>query len=383
MRKLWLGVAALTISGLSLSACGGDQRPAKAGAPAAPDEAPSVAVTLVKSESRTFRDWYAVCDNGNLCSAYAGGDTGWILIQMEAGPEGQPTVRVGMWPEDGDALKTPIVLVIDGKRHSTSPGPDETSSSVLRGTDARTVIAELAAGRALGLASGEQTVDLPVAGSSASLLWFDERQGRLDTTTALVRKGAKPASTVPATPQLPTIVAGPAVSQSGFAMTRETVDGEVMTHPTLPASLLAVPTVKQCRDDTTMNEYLSKSVTAARLNAVTELWGVPCSSGAYNQSFAYYLTGPQGANPRLIFFPDADGKPRPSAEGDDMWLTNPNYDPETRTMTAFAKGRGIGDCGVDQTWTWTGEAFVLNHERVMSDCFGITSELWPTTFRSR
>ena len=62
---------------------------------------------------------------------------------------------------------------------------------------------------------------------------------------------------------------------------------------------------------------------------------------------------------------------------------NPDYDPESRTMTAFAKGRGIGDCGVDQSWTWTGEAFVLDRERVMSDCFGITSEFWPTTFRSR
>ena len=378
MNKLLMGVAAL-----ALVACGNQQTAAKPGQTAPGRTATSAATAAVKSESKTFRDWHAVCDNGNLCSADAGGQTGWILIQMDAGGQAQPTVRVGMWPDSGDDLKSAVTLAIDGSRHVAAHSSDDEANGLLSASDARAAISQLAAGRSISLSADGQTVQLPTAGVAASLLWFDERQGRLDTTTALIRKGTKPSSAVPAAPALPVITPAPAVSQAGFAVSRETIDGEDVTHPILPASVEALPLVKQCREDTAMNEYVNKAVTANRLNASTELWGVPCGSGAYNESYAYYLTGPQGANPKLIYFPDADGKPRPSAEGDDMWLTNPSYDADTRTMTAFAKGRGIGDCGVDQSWIWTGEAFVLSRERVMSDCFGITSDLWPFTFRSR
>ena len=59
------------------------------------------------------------------------------------------------------------------------------------------------------------------------------------------------------------------------------------------------------------------------------------------------------------------------------------YDPVARTLSQFAKGRGIGDCGVFQTWTWTAHGFVLSHEAAMGECWGVPSELWPTRWRSR
>jgi hypothetical protein len=375
-----MGVAAV-----ALAACG-ERSAAKADSAAGAQAGPTAAAApAMKSESRTFRDWYAVCDNGNLCAAYTGGSTGWILVQIEAGAEGQPGVRVGMWPDGGDALKTPIILIIDGKRHATTAGPEDTSSAVLPAADVRAVIAELAAGHAVSLSAGGESVDLPVAGASASLLWFDERQGRLDTTTALIRKGSKPASTVLAAPALPAIVAAPAVSQTGFDAPRDPMNSDDDSHnAVLSAALEALPAVKQCREGTSFNEYLQKAVTASRLNATTELWGIPCDSGAYNASYAYYLTGLGGTNPRLVNFPGIDGATTPTGEdGDNGWLINPSYDPATRTLSAFAKGRGLGDCGVAQTWTWTGQAFVLNREQVMSDCWGMVSDFWPTTYRSR
>ena len=379
MRMIWMGVAAL-----ALAACGSEKSAAKteggSGAQAAP-----AATAAMKSESRTFRDWYAVCDNGNFCAAYTGGSTGWILIQMDAGPAARATVRVGMWPDDGGELKSPITVVVDGKRYATSFGDGDGSSTRLSGGDAHTVIAALAAGHAASLSYEDQTVDLPVAGVSASLLWFDERQGRLDTTTALIRKGTRPASTVPAAPEVPHIVAAPAISQTGFSASLDPMNAADADNNAKPsAALEAVPAVKQCREGTSFNEYLQKAVTASRLNATTELWGIPCDSGAYNVSYAYYLTGPGGTNPRLVTFPGIDGPTKPTGEdGDNGWLVNPAYDPATRTLSAFAKGRGLGDCGVAQSWTWTGQAFVLNREQVMSDCWGMVSDFWPTTFRSR
>ena len=51
--------------------------------------------------------------------------------------------------------------------------------------------------------------------------------------------------------------------------------------------------------------------------------------------------------------------------------------------TAFAKARGIGDCGAAQTWAWTGQGFTLTQESIMGECGGVPSDLWPVTWRTR
>lgn len=377
MNRIILAATALT-----LAACGqaGDAKPAASapGQPAA-SAAPGAAV---RSESRTFRDWYAVCDNGNLCATYSGGSTGWIRISLDAGPAAQPTIHLGMWPE-GEALPGPLVVVIDGQRHATLPDPDDSGRATVPADQVASVVTALNAGKSLSLAAGTQTVDIPISGSSAALLWIDERQGRLDTPTALVRKGARPASSVPTAPALPVVVAAPAIDQSGFKTIKDPADPMAADNAVAPTALEAVPAVKTCRADTAFNPYLQKAVSVARLDVRTELWGVPCDGGAYNFSYAYFLTGPGGANARAVAFPMQDGGPARTAEGHSDLLVNPQYDPKTRTLSAFAKARGLGDCGVAQTWTWTGQAFVLSREQVMQDCWGMASDFWPTTYRSR
>ena len=62
---------------------------------------------------------------------------------------------------------------------------------------------------------------------------------------------------------------------------------------------------------------------------------------------------------------------------------NGQYDPKTRTLSAFAKGRGIGDCGTLQTWAWTGDRFALTEERSMGECAGVPSDMWPVAWRTR
>lgn len=62
---------------------------------------------------------------------------------------------------------------------------------------------------------------------------------------------------------------------------------------------------------------------------------------------------------------------------------NGGYAADSRTLLAFANGRGVGDCGTTQTWTWTGNTFVLSAEREMQECWGMPADLWPTTWRTR
>jgi hypothetical protein len=63
-------------------------------------------------------------------------------------------------------------------------------------------------------------------------------------------------------------------------------------------------------------------------------------------------------------------------------MTNPVFDPETMTLTSFNKGRGYGDCGIEEQWVWTGKTFQLSLERSMGECKRIPMDDWPVTWRA-
>ena len=216
-------------------------------------------------------------------------------------------------------------------------------------------------GQAMTIVAGAETVPISLSGAAASMLWIDERQGRLDTTIALTRGGPRPPSQVPPAPEVPRVVAAPAISQDGYGDQAD---------QTLPASVEALPAAVECRAETAFNPDLQKVVSSARLDADTILWSVPCGAGAYNFASAYFTTDPQGTDARQVLFP-TEGEPQ------DL-LVNAGYDPATRVIDAFDKGRGVGDCGHAGRWTWTGRGFVQKSSSGMDECWGVPSAYWPT-----
>lgn len=360
-----------------LAACSAEPGAAKSSAAAGGDPPARSAATTARPEHRTFRDWIAACDNGNTCVAFGGpveGYDGWVRVSMAAGPEWTPIVYVGLWGETGpENAAAPLRLQIDGASVVMSPDPhmEDDRIGVATRNDALTIIRALADARLVGVIKGSETVALSASGAAAALLWIDERQGRVNTVTALRRRGDRPASAVPAAPALPAVTAAPAADQTGMS------PGNSEGPPaTLPAAFRNLPAVKECRENLSWNPDLFKAVSRDRLDADTELWGVPCDAGAYNLMMRFWITGPDGVNPRAIALQGTEGDP-------EYVLTNPEYDPADRTLRQFAKGRGIGDCGVFQKWVWTARGFVLSEESVMGECMGVPFDLWPTHWRTR
>ena len=343
-----------------LAACQGDERaaPPSAGSDA-PAETAATAAKGSRPETRKFRDWLVVCDNGDTCSAFGpaadGATGGWVRVTLDAGPDARPQVHAGL--VDRAAGPEGLTLVVDGRRLALTMDGDSLGHMSNTGPE---VILALSQARRLGL--GED-IALSPKGAAAALLWIDERQGRLGTTTALVRRGAKPASTVPAAPPLPRPTPAPAVAQTD------------LPPPVLPAAFEARADVKQCRSDTAFSPTFQTQITVDRLSSDQELWGLPCFSGAYNFGLRYFVTGPRGANPQPVAFPTSR---EPADE-----VVNGEYDPASRTLSAFNKGRGVGDCGIASTWVWTGRDFALQAESEMRECWGVPSDQWPTTWRSR
>ena len=315
------------------------------------------------SETRAFRDWIAVCDNGNACFAFGRGSEGmgWIRVAMEPGPAARPEVAAGYWPDGAEATRS-FALTVDGTDYPMTLADNEPVAAEVHPDRAFEVVRALADG---GTARIGPDHALSLSGAAAALLWIDERQGRVGTMTALRRAGTRPATAVPAAPPLPVVTPAPAASQAGFGDQNQV----------LPAALEALPAVVDCRGETG-EHWVGKEIMSARLDASTELWAVPCFVGAYNIGHDWYVTGPGGRDPRPASLASTTDEPGAGT-------INGGYAPESRTITAFAKGRGVGDCGTASTWTWTGREFVLTEERAMSECWGAPPDYWPTTWRSR
>ena len=377
---LWRGVArsALVLSALSIAGCGDKdaaKTPAatKAARPAAP--AAAAPVLQIRPETKTFRDWSATCGNDGTCWAFGFAPefaAGWVRITLAPGPDAQPQILFGYWPDSDAKGPGQIALTIDGRAFDSTLSPEgeaEAPIGEIR-TDARAAIDAMAQGKVMTI-RGASTQDVSLHGAAAALLWIDEKQGRLDTTTALIRRGDRPASTVPVAPTLPTVTPAPAVDQAGFGDVNQTV----------PAALRTRTEVGTCLKESAM-PAISDMVMSARLDARTELWGVPCGAGAYNVTHNWYLTGPGGRDARPAILAGTAGPGADPVMADNSTI-NGAYDPKTRTLSAFAKGRGIGDCGSAQTWAWTGDRFVLTMESTMGQCAGVRSDLWPVAWRTR
>ena len=199
MNRLMICAAALL-----LGACG-DKSVAGPAIDTDLDPSQTTAATgpAVSPEARSFRDWRAQCDNGNVCAAFGPSTAetaGWIRVSREPGATARPGVVFGLRGDSGSDIPGPLTVNLDGTIYTAAAGAADTAAFVLSDADAVTFMSRLPNARTLTLSAGGFTSSLSVSGSSAALLWIDERQGRLDTVTAVVRKGDRPASVVPAVP---------------------------------------------------------------------------------------------------------------------------------------------------------------------------------------
>ncbi|MCW5721939.1 MAG: DUF1176 domain-containing protein [Devosia sp.] len=102
-----------------------------------------------------------------------------------------------------------------------------------------------------------------------------------------------------------------------------------------------------------------------------------CMSGAYNVTYSYYLyTDLEGLKPIGFATPhydvryendDSEGAVEEmtiTGMGAEMTLVNPQFDPETMTLTSYSKWRGLGDASSAGTWVFVDGAFSLRHFEV-------------------
>ena len=312
--------------------------------------------------TNSFKDWTVVCDNLRTCQV-AGfsaddGELPAVLRLSRDGAAGAPAkVEIDLLGEIGFAGKAPT-LAVDGrvvmKARVVTSRDSADFTVVLDDAQVGPLLGATRNGTLLSIqVDGKDLGQVSLAGMVAALRYVDDQQKRVGTVTAMVAKGSAPAGGVPAPPAIPVVHAAPAVTQAGLP-----------SKP--PAAVLALGRKAECD----VEPGSDGEPEASRLSADKVLWRIPCGGGAYNFSGLFVVVDKAGR-----------ASLAPLEGADDGMATNAGYDPKTRILSSYDKGRGVGDCGESSQWVWTGEAFELSEARVMPVCHGYGGD-WPVIFRA-
>lgn len=339
------------------------------------------------AESHTFMDWIVACDNGLTCRAVSlvpepspaeleeaqrtvgtpeqpATDPwerfGVLRLERDAGPdaplrmllsdfEGTPA-RLTIYDEP---LKARITRVEDGWRVEPAD-----QAAFLEALYSGIMAVKDSAGRTLS--------EIALGGVRGALVYMDERQGRLGTPGAAIRRGRRPNSSVPPAPALPVVQVAPPATERPLA---------------IPAARM----LEARREMGCTVEEVGASAEEAATFALGNgriLIMMGCGSGAYNVNSLPLIAWREGDLIRIAAAPfdvahdPVDGEPEPKGH----FVTNADFDPAAMSISHWAKGRGLGDCGTSAAYAWDGERFRLVRQDEMSECRGTLEQL--TTWRA-
>lgn len=333
------------------------------------------------AEIHNFHDWVVTCDNGLRCEAVslapdkvptlAGEEpaanqdeiNSWDLFGVMKMVR-EPAAGAPLVITVSDFEGTPAKLLQYGDPLAVRFEPAGDGEWRLVTADQRDFLERLY-GEPVVLqdAAGKTLAWFAPTGATGALVYMDERQGRLGTPTSLLRAGMRPASVIPSALALPVIAAAPRTNERPLAIP--------------PTRLAEVRRSLGCLASEMGGE--DNADTAALGNGRT-LVLMSCGAGAYNYNSVPLIAWREGQEIRI----EEARLDVPKSEGVDeklrYYLTNSEWDPDRRMIHEYAKGRGLGDCGVRSSYVWTGDIFRLAEQEEMSECRGTFEYL--TTWRA-
>ncbi|MEG3085019.1 DUF1176 domain-containing protein [Sphingomonas sp. PB2P12] len=312
---------------------------------------------------KTFGDWTAGCDNALRCTLgallpeagfpAASGDRPITLnITREAGPAGALSVKV----ETND----------DAATQPTAPASFAVDDKPIAAHDAAALATAMANGTALAIraANGRTLATLSLKGAAAALRYIDAEQGRAGSTDAIVAKG--PAASAAPRPALPVITA---VTPSGIpaTLTRRQIS-QIRTQ-----AQCDLPDAASGMSDETF------APDTYALGGGKTLVILPCSTGAYNMISALFVVDGAKITPASIDAPAGFEATGADTRTPVHSIVNGRF--ADGVLTSDAKGRGLGDCGVHQSFVWDGNRLRLSEQSEMGECRGNIDFI--TTWRAK
>lgn len=314
-----------------------------------------------------FRDFLAACRADGYCSA-----TAYVNANPPTGIVADHILRIGRHRDGPDweisfsgvavmpRPDTDFAVIVDESQRFDFAFPDETMSYgaindfFLYGHSATGLLEALRAGSRADVYFRDEDDELwPVhfslSGLVASMTWIDEQQNREGSE---IRAGALPVGLEPAY-------------------------GGVGLHHVPDAVWRARAATDECDALDEIGHRGDVRITPIGGEAI--LYIIPCRGGAYNLGYT------------LAIWDGHSSAPLPFARFDEGlgWqgtfvLFNIAFDEQTGRLTAFEKGRGLGDCGSQGTWHLQGRTFRMLEYTHKQDCDGQgTPGVFPVIYTAR
>lgn len=314
-------------------------------------------------EPVTFQhqDWELACDNTRTCRAAGYQDESnsppvSVLLTRKAGAGSTTTAQVTLgddWEESvlsGLPERFTLRLSIDGRAQGGIPMRRNDAVADLKPAQTTALLKALLHHTRIEFSAGEVTWTLSDRGATAVLLKMDEAQGRIATSGALVRRGARAESGV--LPPLPV----PKISAAAL-------------HPPLPADERFLDRhgedLRKALEQSTGEEDCvdlhegddPQPLEIVRLTKTKLLVSTRCWLAAYNAGSGYWIIEDRPPFRPVLVTTDANVF-------------------DAGTLAAEHKGRGLGDCWSSTSWTWNGTSFVRSGEHSTGQCKGFPGGAW-------
>jgi len=329
---------------------------------------------------RDFKGWHVGCDNTGMCRAMGFAlDHGlpsntFTIIDREAGPSGK--IR---WIKSG-ALAVDSTVFIDGKKIVDLPatsfedGNDKIPQGLMDQDRVTKMIASALDGAFLTFdEKAKDSERISLQGFKAAMLFIDEQQGRVGTTTAIVAKGDKPAASVPSARPLPLL---PLKDIPKAGSPDESIEKAIIDFHRQQAKR---------HDCSNLPAEEPSVLSSAPLERKGWLLEVDCWRAAYQAGTVLYLFTYENRYAAAEFAPieTLDTKMGRVSISRGRSLANLDFDTAAQ-LNAFGKGRGMGDCGTSESWRWDGKVYRLADYKILIACgVGASEEDWITLWRTR
>ena len=321
---------------------------------------------------RQFKDWVVGCTNTGSCTVQSAKDPFQetddleankfeMIIEREAGAKGRLKITLLSTDEEKQQYTT---LSADGKPVRADKKYWSKSDIEWQSKDTSYILALIDAikdSKHLQWSENyKKNAAISLNGLTASLLFVDEQQKRLNTPTAFIRRGNQSESSIPAASPIP-ILKQP--KDKLAPLTQKQTEQLVRSVRKAQVRLLKE---EECVPEEESFDAVD------RISQTEALVRIGCWKGAYNYSsliFRTPISAPEKLKRLALPLPNAFDKKAGKGNIVDVF-TNADFDSKDRTLSMYAKGRGLGDCGESASWQFDGKQFNLVSWHYMGTCAG-------------
>lgn len=334
--------------------------------------------SALDQQVKYFNDWAVACNNQRECfvnslppqsaqvskaDANVEDDSSLVYLNAsrKATADSALVLNITDWDEEGGSLEEgqSIRLKVDQQNFDlgkvSAEAANNTSFQVPRQQTAE-ILAALQKGTQAELNLDDEKLQFNLQGFNEALQYFDEQQQRVDTPTALVKKGEKPFTATP--PQLASIT--PVVSND-----EELISDEERIK--LQKQVHALAVVKDCL--ATVNKEEPYEDVIELLDKDHYLFGITCAADELNRQ-TLVLVAPKDKPEQAELAKFDQGVENAKVNGEFN-----GYSASEGILLNYYRKSEMGDCGGTAEWVWNGQSFVLSSYFSMPECRGSLNSL--------